>query len=194
LLYGGDSSDGQLAILDPATGVRTDFNVAGLPASVAFGGSWFNAAGELFIYRNNGEIYEIDLAGPTVVGTQSGPSSGFNDGAACVPDVGPAPAVSGGTGTTVSWTEAAGSLAANGPGAVGPPEGGSCAGPDAGSGSHSGRRKTRSSAIPRPSAIQGEAHLTRRRRWLIGSGSRVRRALVRCMNRAPGGCIMRNPS
>lgn len=92
LLYGGDR-DGQggnaeLAILDPATGMRTDTVVPGLPVLVAYGGAWFNAASELFLYRNNpGRIYKIDISGPAIVGTpQNGPSSGFNDSAACVQD------------------------------------------------------------------------------------------------------------
>ncbi|MEE8525839.1 MAG: hypothetical protein V3T72_18035 [Thermoanaerobaculia bacterium] len=102
LLYGGDSTDSQLAILDPVTGVRGDVAVegcmplapdcqaTGLPPGTAYGGAWFNAAGTLFLFRNTGAIYEIDLAGggpgiPRVVRTQSGPSSTRNDGAACIP-------------------------------------------------------------------------------------------------------------
>ncbi len=86
LLYGGDSSDGQLAVLDPATGVRSDFDVAApgiLPAGTAYGGSWFDAGGRLFLYRNTGEIYEIDLDGPTVIDVAAGPGSLRNDGAGC---------------------------------------------------------------------------------------------------------------
>ncbi|MEE8522568.1 MAG: PQQ-dependent sugar dehydrogenase, partial [Thermoanaerobaculia bacterium] len=86
-LYGGDSTSGQLAVLDPVTGVRTDFNVTGLPSGDAYGGAWFNVAGQLFLYRNNGEIYEIDLAGPTVVDVRTGPGATRNDGAACVQSV-----------------------------------------------------------------------------------------------------------
>jgi Repeat of unknown function (DUF6923) len=92
LLYGGDRTgaggNAQIAILDPATGIRTDTAVVGLPTGVAYGGAWFNAAGELFLYRNDpGQIFKIDLSGPTLVGTpQDGPSSGFNDSAACVQD------------------------------------------------------------------------------------------------------------
>jgi uncharacterized repeat protein (TIGR01451 family) len=87
LLYGGDSTSGQLARLDPVTGFRTDFNVAGLPSGDAYGGAWFNVAGSLFLYRNNGEIYEIDLAGPTVVDVRSGPGATRNDAAACSQNV-----------------------------------------------------------------------------------------------------------
>ncbi len=89
-LYGGDQTGGQLARLDPATGTRTDFNVGGggIPSGTAYGGAWFNAAGTLFLYRNNGEIYEIDVSGPTLLDTQTGgPSSSNNDGAACIQDV-----------------------------------------------------------------------------------------------------------
>jgi uncharacterized repeat protein (TIGR01451 family) len=85
LLYGGDSSQGQLAMLDPATGVRTDVNVAGLPSGAGYGGAWFGASGSLFLYQNSGVLYEIDLSGPTVVDTQTGPGATRNDGAACVP-------------------------------------------------------------------------------------------------------------
>ncbi|MEE8523009.1 MAG: hypothetical protein V3T72_03685, partial [Thermoanaerobaculia bacterium] len=92
LLYGGDSTSGQLAILDPATGVRTDFNLVDtglgtLPSGTAFGGAWFNDANELFLYRNNGEIYTIDLSAPTITEVQTGPGSTRNDGAACIPPV-----------------------------------------------------------------------------------------------------------
>jgi hypothetical protein len=99
-LYGGDQTGGQLAVLNPTTGVRTDSAVAGcavitptcteasFPAGTAYGGAWFNAAGRLFLYRNTGTIYEIDLTGaPIIVGTQSGPGSTNNDGAACIQDV-----------------------------------------------------------------------------------------------------------
>jgi uncharacterized repeat protein (TIGR01451 family) len=87
LLYGGDSTHGDLAILNPLTGVRTDVNLGALPAGTAYGGAWFNAAGELFLYRNNGEIYEIDLSIPDVVGFQFGPGSSRNDGASCIQNV-----------------------------------------------------------------------------------------------------------
>jgi Repeat of unknown function (DUF6923) len=89
LLYGGDQTGGQLAVLNPTTGVRTDSAVGGggLPTGTAYGGAWFNAAGRLFLYRNNGTVYEIDVSGPTIVGTQSGPGSTNNDGAACIQDI-----------------------------------------------------------------------------------------------------------
>jgi hypothetical protein len=113
-LYGGDSSHGQLAILDPATGVRTDVDVSGLPSGSSYGGAWFDAAGTLFLYQNQGVLYEIDLAGsglpgPTVVDTQTGPGASRNDGAACIDQAPPAAALGliksgaldlGGNGTT----------------------------------------------------------------------------------------------
>ncbi len=95
LLYGGDRTgqggNAELAMLDPATGVRTDRVVTGLPTGVSYGGAWFNAAGELFLYRNNpGQIFKINIDdpdNPTLVGApQDGPSSSFNDSAACVQD------------------------------------------------------------------------------------------------------------
>ncbi len=91
MLYGGDSTSGQLAMIDPATGSRTDVNLAGLPSGSGYGGAWFDAAGTLFLYQNSGVIYEIDLSGPTVVSTQTGPGASRNDGAACI-DQGPLPA------------------------------------------------------------------------------------------------------
>jgi uncharacterized repeat protein (TIGR01451 family) len=83
MLYGGDSTQGQLAILDPVTGIRTDVVLAGLPAGTSFGGAWFDSNGHLYLYRNNGQIYEIDVTGPTILSVQTGPSSTRNDGAAC---------------------------------------------------------------------------------------------------------------
>jgi Repeat of unknown function (DUF6923) len=83
-LYGGDSAQGQVAKIDPKTGKRTDSSVAGLPKGTAYGGAWFDAGGHLFLYQNSGTIYEIDLAGPSVVGTQKGPASDRNDAAACI--------------------------------------------------------------------------------------------------------------
>jgi uncharacterized repeat protein (TIGR01451 family) len=105
LLYGGNDKGpngtgvGELAILNPVTGVRTDVPVADpdnlgpLPTGYGFGAAWFNASGNLFLFRNRGQnsdvgtIYEI--ADPTngnrrIVSVQDGPSSRFNDGAACV--------------------------------------------------------------------------------------------------------------
>ncbi len=108
-LYGGDSSQGQLASIDPTTGVRTDVALAGLPAGSGYGGAWFDAAGTLFLYQNSGTIYEIDLSGPTVVNTQTGPGATRNDGAACIDLAPPAAGISlvktgsldvGGNGTT----------------------------------------------------------------------------------------------
>ncbi|MEE8524200.1 MAG: hypothetical protein V3T72_09740, partial [Thermoanaerobaculia bacterium] len=89
LLYGGDHTNGQLATLDPATGARTDVflvdtGLGTLPTGTSFGGAWFNALGRLFLYRNNGTIYEIDLSVPTIVDIQTGPGSSRNDAAACV--------------------------------------------------------------------------------------------------------------
>ncbi|MEE8522863.1 MAG: DUF11 domain-containing protein, partial [Thermoanaerobaculia bacterium] len=84
LLYGGDSTDGELAVLDPATGARTDFSVVGgLPTGSAFGGAWFDSSGHLFLYRNAGAIYEIDTAGPTIVSTQLGSSAAQSDATYC---------------------------------------------------------------------------------------------------------------
>ena len=101
LLYGGDDADGELAILDPTTGIRTDVPVAGcavigpscsassLPTGGGFGAAWFDAAGSLFLFENIGNIFEIAdvTTAPVIVSTQTGPSSAFNDGAACVQDV-----------------------------------------------------------------------------------------------------------
>lgn len=91
LLYGGDSTHGRLAVLDPATGFRTEYDIPFLPAGIAFGGAWFNRAGNLFLYRNTvGEIYEIDLGAdpnnptPTIENIQFGPQSQFVDATSCL--------------------------------------------------------------------------------------------------------------
>ncbi len=80
-LYGGDSTHGHLAVLNPKDGKRTDHAI-GLPVGIAYGGAWFDG-GRLFLYRNNGEIYEIDLTTLSIVGFQSGPGSTRNDAASC---------------------------------------------------------------------------------------------------------------
>ncbi len=86
-LYGGDDTHGELASLDVgATPVaRIDVMPNLLPTGTAFGGAWFNAAGRLVLHRNNGEIYEVDLAGPSIV-QPVWPERGspFNEGAVCV--------------------------------------------------------------------------------------------------------------
>jgi hypothetical protein len=111
ILYAGTRSylDGVILRLDPQTGTITVVPGSGaivLPGGVvnnalqAYGGAWFNAVGDLFLYRNEGTVYQIDLdfaydvgqcteAGdggcPKVISTQeNGPDSNFNDAAACV--------------------------------------------------------------------------------------------------------------
>jgi hypothetical protein len=65
MLYGGDQNHGQLAMIDPSTGARTDVALPGLPGdsnnSLQYGAAWFNSAGRLFLYENGGTIYEVDL-------------------------------------------------------------------------------------------------------------------------------------
>ncbi len=85
LLYGGDR-DGELVILDPATAERVDLAVPGLPGGKGYGAAWFNAAGRLFLYWNDGEIFEIDVTGPPIiVSSHAESSSRRNDGARCIP-------------------------------------------------------------------------------------------------------------
>jgi len=84
LLYGGDQRDGQLAILNPNNGQRTDVALAGLPTGVGFGAAWIEpTTGSLFLYRNNspGTVYEVDLSGPSIVQSFTGPDTLLNDGA-----------------------------------------------------------------------------------------------------------------
>ena len=85
LLYGGDSSHGQLAVLDPQSGVRVDYTVPGLESGFGFGAAWFGPSGQLFLYRNSGELLEIDVVGRTLIRTYDGPGSSHNDGARCAP-------------------------------------------------------------------------------------------------------------
>ncbi len=91
-LFGGDHAAGELVEVDPTDGSRTDTAVVGLASGgQGYGAAWFNAAGTLFLYKNDtGTLYEINDPGgsPTVAGTQPGPvSAGFNDGAACIQDI-----------------------------------------------------------------------------------------------------------
>ncbi|MHC4883408.1 MAG: DUF6923 family protein, partial [Planctomycetota bacterium] len=94
LLYGGDDTNGELAVLDPVTGIRSDVLIAGLPTGIGFGAVWFSPSGNLFLFRNvstsdptKGAIYEIgDISGtPTIVNVQLvDRTSQQNDGAACL--------------------------------------------------------------------------------------------------------------
>jgi uncharacterized repeat protein (TIGR01451 family) len=93
LLYGGDSDEWELAILDPSTGVRTDLDI-GLPdeGSLGYGAAWFDSSGRLFLYHNSGKIYAVDelstgwtLAGAPYPLINSELDTSNNDGAACIP-------------------------------------------------------------------------------------------------------------
>jgi hypothetical protein len=95
LLYGGDHTTWQLAILDPATGVRTDVNIS-LPneGSKGYGAAWFDATGRLYLYHNSGKIYAVDNVDttPTLVGgsyplLNSALNTSNNDGANCAAGV-----------------------------------------------------------------------------------------------------------
>ncbi len=99
-LYGADgrcNPKAQIYQLDPMTGIIINLgNPVGLPCSDSgnaqyYAGAWFNAQGELFIYRNNDYIYKIDISQspPILIGEQQGGagSSTFNDAAACLAGV-----------------------------------------------------------------------------------------------------------
>ncbi len=86
LLYGGDSSDGELAILNPDSGARHDQRLMDdghgqLPRGIAFGGAWFDAAGRLVLLRNDGKIYGVDVTVPAIVQVAMGQGSSRNEGA-----------------------------------------------------------------------------------------------------------------
>ncbi len=102
LLYGGDQTHGQVATLNPLNGERVDLDVPGLPTGVSYGAAWFDADGRLVLYRNNGEIYEIDLTVPAVTGPfHPGPETSHNDGAACAQNL---------LGTALQMTASGGEL------------------------------------------------------------------------------------
>lgn len=89
LLYGGDSTDGQIAVLDPVSGIRVDFGVPGLPTGVAFGGAWFDYDLNLVLYGNDGTVFVIDPdpANPSILlKRNSVRDCSHNDGAACPPE------------------------------------------------------------------------------------------------------------
>ena len=94
MLYGAAGENigpnAEIFKLDPNTGdISSVGQPAGLPLATGngryYGGAWFDAAGHLFVYQNSDHIYEIDLAGPTVVDDFEGAagSSQFNDAGAC---------------------------------------------------------------------------------------------------------------
>ena len=94
LLYGGDSTHGQLAVLNPVTGVRTDHGFTVdfehrpvLPKGVPFGAAWFDATGHLVLHANDGGTYTIDVGEILIVGWGKSPASSRNDAAACPVEV-----------------------------------------------------------------------------------------------------------
>jgi hypothetical protein len=97
-LYGGDSTQGQLATLELLhdgswIGLREDRNLvnSALPAGIAYGGAWFNGAGHLVLLRNHtGEMFEIDADDRRLVGSSfTALDADFNDGASCVSGAAP---------------------------------------------------------------------------------------------------------
>lgn len=109
LLYGGDQTHGELAVLNPVTGERTDYAVEGLPGmllprGVGYGGAWFDAQGQLYLYRNSGATYVLDPKVPRILSVHRGRPCAHNDAASCVPCAAPVTAcdrstvlISGGT-------------------------------------------------------------------------------------------------
>jgi uncharacterized repeat protein (TIGR01451 family) len=102
MLYGGDQwgsgvgTPGQLSVLDPVTGVRTDYIVdttaiggGTFPRGTAFGAAWYDTTRDtVFLYRNSGTIYEIDVSdlagtGPVALNSWSAPATTRNDGTFC---------------------------------------------------------------------------------------------------------------
>jgi Repeat of unknown function (DUF6923) len=106
-LYGADDGDGQLARIDPTTCLRTDFTLTpALPTGSGFGAAWFDGSGHLYVYRNSpGAIYEVDIGALTSTSINTGPTSSFNDGAACIQDLlGVAKGMSSGSGNALPST------------------------------------------------------------------------------------------
>ncbi len=79
----------QLYKVDPNTGAYTTTNLPGAFPGGAFGSSWFDAAGFLYVFRNNpGDIFRVDINDPTIwseVGEVG--SDGGTDGTSCVSQI-----------------------------------------------------------------------------------------------------------
>ncbi len=75
--------------VDPNTGAITTQPTSTVLPNGSFGASWFDAAGNLFVFRNNpGDIWRIDPANPqdvTLVGSPG--SNGGTDGTNCVSSI-----------------------------------------------------------------------------------------------------------
>ena len=100
LLYGlTNTAPPKLVQINPTTGAVQNINFVGTPPTElgGYGASWFTATGDLIEYdngdgtTNSGRLYQIDLTDPThptvlagLTPPLPGPSSGGNDGAACV--------------------------------------------------------------------------------------------------------------
>ena len=83
LLYGGDSTDGELAILNPRTGERIDVPVLGMPPGGpgGYGGARFNADGYLVLYRHFCHV--IDVVSRELVDFAEALDSPWIDAASC---------------------------------------------------------------------------------------------------------------
>lgn len=81
LLYGADRLTSALVTLDPATGVRSTFAVAGLVSNlVAFGAAWYDPTiGDVFLYNNGGTVFQVDPGTMTLVNSWSAPAVSRND-------------------------------------------------------------------------------------------------------------------
>ncbi|STC98341.1 DUF6923 family protein [Chryseobacterium carnipullorum] len=82
LLYGVNSTNGQLVSINPATGVVVPIGIT--PGGVNFGAMFGSSSGEMYGVDNVGGFYQFNLStGQRVMISDAPPSSG-NDGAHCV--------------------------------------------------------------------------------------------------------------
>ena len=82
LLYGVNSTNGQLVSINPSTGTVTGIGI--IPGSVNFGAMFGSSTGEIFGADNAGGFYQFNLTNGQRVLISNAPASSSNDGAHCV--------------------------------------------------------------------------------------------------------------
>jgi uncharacterized repeat protein (TIGR01451 family) len=86
-LYGVSGFQGTnefLYKINPTTGAVTQLSITGLTTDGNWGTSYFDVAGTLYAYGNEGSFYRIDLTTGAATLLSSGPSTARSDGASCV--------------------------------------------------------------------------------------------------------------
>lgn len=82
-LYSINGNNYQVLRFNPNNGTMISFPTSPTFAGSGFGAIWFSGLGEMFAYKNDGEIYQIDIDNQIASFVSVAPSISFNDGTTC---------------------------------------------------------------------------------------------------------------